>query len=473
MPYKVLREKDKWAVHKLGADGQPEGESMGEHDSEEEAMAQMRALYANEKKSWAVKIADDGSIEGPGMPFGGPFNGQDLDGEHFSIKTDFAFDWFTERPLLYHHGLDNDAGIAVVGRVKSWETKADLGIWTKAQLDASSEYFDAIKELVKQGKLFFSSGAMRHLVKVNQKSGEITRWPWVELSLTPTPSNLLAEVATAEKHFDMAGLKAAWDIRTPVWRQGLDTKALNEEAFWSHVKKQEGDGHWLWTGATNTKGYGILEVDGETVRAHRVAYEMAHGPIPEGKDVGHKTECATTSCVRASHLELVTNAENAVERASRKAAAAHTDILNHVHGHNNGAEHSHPHAHKDGEDSHDAAGHSKSVDIDDLVVSLKDMPLVTHIELISDMAASLLERTKDLQERRTKEGRMISSANRKRLMQCMENMRGAMDEMDSLLSASEPKAKADDSKSRAMLSLVASQLETLQTYADTLSIRRP
>lgn len=103
---------------------------------------------------------------------------------------------------------------------------------------------------------------------------------------------------------------------------------VNEEAFWSHVHKQDGDdGHWLWTGAKNAKGYGILEVDGKTVRAHRVSYEMGNGVIPDGKVVGHKTKCATTSCVRPSHLELVTNEENIAEKVRREANDVTTEFL--------------------------------------------------------------------------------------------------------------------------------------------------
>jgi len=103
---------------------------------------------------------------------------------------------------------------------------------------------------------------------------------------------------------------------------------VNEEAFWSHVHKQDGDdGHWLWTGAKNSKGYGILGVDGQTVRAHRVSYEMEHGAIPDGKVVGHKTRCATTSCIRPSHLELVTNDENVTERVRREAKDVTIEFL--------------------------------------------------------------------------------------------------------------------------------------------------
>lgn len=50
MPYKVIKTGSKFAVHKT-AGNKPVGKAMGMHDSMEEAQAQMKALYANEKKA--------------------------------------------------------------------------------------------------------------------------------------------------------------------------------------------------------------------------------------------------------------------------------------------------------------------------------------------------------------------------------------------------------------------------------------
>lgn len=47
-PYGVIHEGDKWRVYKLDAEGKPTGDPLGEHDTEEEARAQQRAVYANE-----------------------------------------------------------------------------------------------------------------------------------------------------------------------------------------------------------------------------------------------------------------------------------------------------------------------------------------------------------------------------------------------------------------------------------------
>ncbi len=142
----------------------------------------------------AVKFADDtdNMIRGLAMPFGGPLDGRDVDGETFTPDTDLCLDWFPNgRPLLYHHGLDGELKTAVVGRQLEVETDEE-GAWVKAQLDKRSRYYARVKQLIDQEALGFSSGAMPHLVKT--KNGVIERWPWVELSLTPTPANTHAQV---------------------------------------------------------------------------------------------------------------------------------------------------------------------------------------------------------------------------------------------------------------------------------------
>ena len=151
----------------------------------------------------------DTTVEGWGMPFFGPFAGddgigRDFDGEFFSPQTDFLFDWFKgSRPFLYQHTWDARVGTDPMGDVVNFEKRKE-GIWVQAQLDLRSKWYEAIRQLIGEEALSFSSGAYPAGVVV-AKSGEILRWPWVELTATPTPANPYASIA-AMKAMDLPPL---------------------------------------------------------------------------------------------------------------------------------------------------------------------------------------------------------------------------------------------------------------------------
>ena len=71
---------------------------------------------------------------------------------------------------------------------------------------------------------------------------------------------------------------------------------------------------WNWTGST-AKGYGQIWVGNTNLRSHRLAYEIAHGPIPDGLLVRHK--CDNPLCCNPAHLEVGTDADNAMDRVVR------------------------------------------------------------------------------------------------------------------------------------------------------------
>jgi len=79
--------------------------------------------------------------------------------------------------------------------------------------------------------------------------------------------------------------------------------------------RDEATGCLVWTGQTNY-GYGIMWADGRGQRVHRLAWEWAHGPIPDGLVIDHL--CMNRACVNVDHLEAVTQEVNA-QRRSRAA----------------------------------------------------------------------------------------------------------------------------------------------------------
>jgi len=79
--------------------------------------------------------------------------------------------------------------------------------------------------------------------------------------------------------------------------------------FWNKVNKT--NGCWLWTAMKvnrNKETYGRFWFHGKLMLAHRMAWELTNGPIPEGLDVLHK--CDTPLCVRPEHLFLGTMNDN-------------------------------------------------------------------------------------------------------------------------------------------------------------------
>lgn len=108
-----------------------------------------------------------------------------------------------------------------------------------------------------------------------------------------------------------------------------------EALFWAKVAKT--DTCWTWTAAKARGNYGSFNAAGRTYRAHRFAYELHFGPIPDGLQIDHLCHnedttcpggeaCLHRRCVNPAHLEAVTGRENtfrAVTIATLNAAKTH------------------------------------------------------------------------------------------------------------------------------------------------------
>lgn len=80
---------------------------------------------------------------------------------------------------------------------------------------------------------------------------------------------------------------------------------------------------WEWPGARNVNGYGTLATNGHgngvsKRLAHRVAYELEHGAIPEGKLIMHR--CDNPPCCNPAHLQVGTDADNNRDKAAKGRA---------------------------------------------------------------------------------------------------------------------------------------------------------
>jgi hypothetical protein len=80
------------------------------------------------------------------------------------------------------------------------------------------------------------------------------------------------------------------------------------ERFMKFVSPEPNSGCWLWTGCLNSKGYGRFSFGGVVQNAHRVAYQLFRGSIPESLHIDHL--CRVRCCVNPDHLEPVTPLDN-------------------------------------------------------------------------------------------------------------------------------------------------------------------
>lgn len=94
-----------------------------------------------------------------------------------------------------------------------------------------------------------------------------------------------------------------------------------EERFWGRVDRSAGEGKcWLWTGYRNRQGYGRAGLRGMVTGAHRIAWQIANGPIPEGLFVLHS--CDVPACCNPAHLRTGTAGHNAWDRSKRNRNGA-------------------------------------------------------------------------------------------------------------------------------------------------------
>jgi hypothetical protein len=89
-------------------------------------------------------------------------------------------------------------------------------------------------------------------------------------------------------------------------------KTESPSEFWASASP----GCWEWGGARDKDGYGQTRFGMKRVKAHRKAWELLEGPIPDGLYVLH--QCNNPPCIRPDHLYLGTALDNGIDRKGRE-----------------------------------------------------------------------------------------------------------------------------------------------------------
>lgn len=148
----------------------------------------------------AIKATDnaDGSVtlSGLAVVFDEPgTKNRDLTGEYFTADTYYGAasksgSITVDAPFHHHIPLDGSAKAAELADAILGEatmTKTDAGWLASLVLPMRTAYEKEIAQLAKDGKLGWSTGTAPHMYRA-AKSGQITRWPIIEVSPTPIPA---------------------------------------------------------------------------------------------------------------------------------------------------------------------------------------------------------------------------------------------------------------------------------------------
>lgn len=86
-----------------------------------------------------------------------------------------------------------------------------------------------------------------------------------------------------------------------------------KEAFFNKII--ESGSCWIFKGYKNKAGYGIMQVNNRRVYAHRYAFHLYKGLIPDGMMVLHS--CDNPPCVNPNHLSIGTQSDNMRQASER------------------------------------------------------------------------------------------------------------------------------------------------------------
>jgi hypothetical protein len=94
-----------------------------------------------------------------------------------------------------------------------------------------------------------------------------------------------------------------------------EKRQLKINKFWSKIDIKGNNDCWDFKYGKTQAGYGHINDRGKNIYAHRFAWELTNGVIPDGLLVCH--HCDNPGCCNPSHLFLGTTADNMHDRDAK------------------------------------------------------------------------------------------------------------------------------------------------------------
>jgi len=183
-----------------------------------------------------IKALKDWELEVLGIPYGGPNNGKDSDGEYFSAETNLHTDNYPLPPVVYYHGFGpNGEPLGepqFIGKTVARDERSD-GIWYRVVLDKTKDLARRVWDAAKEGLARASSGSIYHLTRKDD-DGHILHWPVAELSIFDTgdgrlPANGYAVALPVMKsRYEKAGIEFPETPKADSGADGSPAVAVDE-----------------------------------------------------------------------------------------------------------------------------------------------------------------------------------------------------------------------------------------------------
>ena len=283
----------------------------GEDNPTQSPLAAVIAIKS-ESSEWALDVL--------GVPFGGPHNGKDSQGEYFDAATKTYHDRYPTIPAVYYHGLDSTGRPSgepqYIGKA-TYSRTDDRGHWYRVILDKTNEFAGRVWNAAQKSLAKASSGSIAHLVRKVRSTGYITHWPVAELSVLDTsgprqPINQYAVALPVMKAvYDRAGLTLPDDIEP------------EPEANQSEASGQTQGADAAKAANTNNHSHGVLDMDEKQVQ--QLIADGIAAAVKAQTDAAAETakrQKEIDEAVAAGVKAAEDKAEAAITAAKAEAAAA-------------------------------------------------------------------------------------------------------------------------------------------------------